>query len=187
MSGVVNAQSPHIILSEFFVYQDENLVRLQWTIKEGRTCNDIRIERAGNAKNFSYLGLISGVCGAPDQSVTYRYVDSIPLQNQVNYYRLEMGSQGYSEPVSIETRMYNNKEYIIKGNPSISGIEILFKNEKAQMFEFRVFDMRGHLVVEESTSSDRIKLPTNDLRSGMYIFRGIGASGSKITGKFAVM
>ena len=187
MAFTVQSQSPHFILSEFFAYQEDNVVKLQWSIKEGNTCNGIDIERAGKEKKFEKIGRISGVCGAPDQSVTYRYVDSLPLKNQVNHYRLELGTQGYSSPVEIETRFYNSQSYILKRNPSSSNISILFKNEENIHYTFQIFDTQGNLVREITTRSDRLDMPVRKLSTGMYIFRAVSAGGSKFKGKFAVL
>ncbi|MCF8232687.1 MAG: T9SS type A sorting domain-containing protein [Bacteroidales bacterium] len=187
MAFTVQSQSPHFILSEFFVYQEDNVVRLQWTIKEGNTCNGIDIERGGEQKSFEKIGHISGVCGAPDQSVTYRYVDSLPMKNRVNYYRLELGTQGYSSPVKVETRFYSNGEYVVKGNPARSNMTILFKNENSVKYTFRIFDTQGNLVREFTTRNDRLDIPVSELSTGVYIFQTVSTRGSGFTGKFAVL
>lgn len=183
----VKSQAQHYNLSDFFVYQKDNKVKLQWTFKAGETCNGINIERSGSNKNFEKIGLISGICGAPDREVTYRFVDSFPLKNQINYYRLELGSQGYSSPVSIETRLYGDDSYIIKRGNGVSQTTILFNNNNNSRYIFRIFDTQGNLIRELTTSSNQLQLPVNKLSPGMYIFQALSGEGPKFSGKFPVL
>lgn len=184
----VKSQAQHYILSDFFVYQkDNNIVKLQWTFEAGETCNGINIERAGKNKNFEKIGLIRGICGAPDREVTYRFTDSIPLNNQISYYRLELGSQGFSSPVSFETRFYKDNSYVIKGSSGFSTPTVLFNNTNNTRYTFRIFDTHGNLIRELTTNSNRLQLPVNKLSSGMYIFVAFSDEGSKFSGKFPVL
>jgi len=183
----LGSYSQHFILSEFFAFQKEDVVKLQWTIKEGQTCNDINIERSGKHRNFDKIGEISGVCGSPEQSVTDRFTDSIPLKNRLNYYRLELGSQGYSTAVSVETRFFGDKSYIIQNNPGIDQMTILFSNVDSKNYTFRIFDTRGNFINEYSTTQNRLVLRVNGWAAGIYIFQAVTDTGTAFTGKFSVL
>lgn len=183
----LNSYPQHFILSEFFAFQKDDVVKLQWTIKEGQTCNDIIIERAEEQRSFNKIGEISGVCGSPDQSVTYQFTDSVPLKNRVNHYRLELGSQGYSTAVSVETRFYDNNIYLIKSNPGINQMTVLFGNENSKKYTFRIFDAQGNFIKEYSTTQNRLSLPVNEWAAGIYIFQAVTETGIAFTGKFSVL
>lgn len=179
--------SQHFILSEFFAYQKEGVVKLQWTIKEGQTCNDIDIERAGQSLNYQEVGVISGICGSPDQSVTYTFTDSIPLKNQVNYYRLELGSQGHSTAATVETRFYRGNSYILKSNPGYDHVTLLFNNEDSKRYIFRIFDSRGNFIKKYITTQNKLNLPVNQMAAGVYIFQAVTETGTAFTGKFSAL
>lgn len=179
-----SAQAPHPILKNFFAQQQGEGVYLQWTIDEGQTCNDIIIERAGNSKSFEKIGFIAGVCGSPNQEMVYRFTDTIPLKNQENHYRLELGSQGYSEAVSVKTIITGNDGYHLVQNPMQSNLRIYFDDEGQKTMQ--VFDLNGKQQLIRRFSGREYSEALHALPSGIYIFRVESENQNIIQGKFVV-
>ncbi len=177
------SQDVHPIVKDFFAEQRNETVYLQWTIKEGQTCNDIYIERSANNINFERIGLISGVCGSSDADVIYSYTDSIPIPNQINYYRLEIGTQGFTTVLSINTHVTGQKPFRILGNPVKAKLKIIFDSEGLKTLN--IFDISGDKVMRKKFSGKGISIDTRELPSGVYLFNYIEGN-SVNNGKFVV-
>ena len=179
-----SAQAPHPILKNFFAQQQGEGVYLQWTIDAGQTCNDIIIERAGNSKSFEKIGFIAGVCGSPDQEMVYRYTDTIPLKNQQNHYRLELGSQGYSESVSVKTIITGSEGYHVVKNPARNNLSIYFEDKGYKTLQ--IFDLNGNQQLIRDFSGQEFSEPLHDFSPGLYIFRVETENRNLISGKFVI-
>lgn len=184
IGAMASGQGPHPILKNFFAQQQGEEVYLQWTIDKGQTCNDIIIERSGNSKSFEKIGFIAGVCGSPDQEMVYRFTDTIPLKNMENHYRLELGSQGYSEFVSVKTIITGNEGYHLVQNPIKSNLRIYFEDEGQKTMH--VFDLNGKQHFTRSFSGQEFSESLHALPSGIYIFRVETEDRNMIRGKFVI-
>jgi hypothetical protein len=182
----VSAQTADNILSKFFAVQQEDEILLRWTIIAGNTCEDTYVERSLDGIQYERIGLISGVCGSPDQSVTYDFYDTMPAPNRINYYRLELGLYGYSQPQSTEYIVLNDQGYSIQPNPMADRTRIIFRNPMEEEFRFLLYDMSGKSVMDFTTYEDRITLYRQEFNSGVYVFI-LESKGSTIQGKFIVM
>ena len=165
------AQTADGILSKFFAIQQDDAILLRWTITAGNTCEDTYIERSLDGVQYERIGLISGVCGSPDQSVTYDFYDTMPAPNQLNHYRLELGLYGYTRPQSAEFIVLNNEGYSVQPNPLSDKTTIVFQNPEQEGYRFLLYNMNGKLVMDIITFNDRITLYRDGLESGMYVFR----------------
>jgi len=101
-SASVSVAQNHPILGKFSISENNGDVYLSWSIIAGSSCNGIQIYRSIDSINFSQIGDIPGVCGSVDFTQTYDFTDNNPVKNKVNYYRLELGNQDFSQIVSIE-------------------------------------------------------------------------------------
>ncbi len=90
------------ILEKFTATEVNDDIVLNWTIEQGSTCNGIDITRSSDSLNFILIGDIEGICGDQEKSIPYTFVDENPIRNQINYYRLELGSVGSSDIISIK-------------------------------------------------------------------------------------
>jgi len=165
--------------------QQDAKVLIRWTIQAGNTCEDTHIERSADGISWERIGLIGGICGSPDQSVTYDFYDPLPLRNQVNHYRLELGFYGYSSPVQAEFLALPASGYLIMPHPVVSRSTLIFGNIEKHGYVFSLFDMTGKKVMELTATGNRIILDKQTLGSGMYLFRLQGNQGS-LTGKVIV-
>ncbi len=179
-----SGQGPHPILKNFFAQQQDEDIYLQWTIDKGQTCNDIVIERAGNAKSYEKIGFIAGVCGSPDQEMVYRFTDTIPLKNQQNHYRLELGSQGYSESVSVKPIITGKDGYHVVKNPVQNNLDIYFEDKGSKTLQ--IYDLNGNQHLLRSFSGQEFSEPLHGFSPGLYIFRVETDDRNIINGKFVL-
>ena len=172
----------HPLLNDFAGFQQDKNIHLSWTFTSGSQCNGTRIYRSQDGVIFQELGRISGICGASETPVTYSFIDSIPLPNTINYYRLELGNQGFSTTLAIE--------YFVPGKGGFSiitselGIEVLVDKPPARKGVAQIFDIRGNKINEFYFSTRRISLVNNQRGAGAYIFRLVYENGAILNGKF---
>lgn len=102
ISLILQAQQVHPIVSGFSGINVRNTIRLNWTIIGGNTCNGTLIQRSSDGNTFETIGEIAGICGSPEVDVPYVFIDENPEANQTNYYRLELGSQGFTTPLKVD-------------------------------------------------------------------------------------
>jgi len=165
-----NAQ-PHPILDDFISYLDNDKVLLKWTISSGSTCNGIKIYRSADVVSFTEIGSIAGVCGSSSSPVPYDFTDEAPIPNKINYYRLELGTQGFSDFISIEFIKLSSGNYLVRPNPVVDEAEILFQNESYLPMKFTLRDVSGNEVMtKENITDDFILFRREGLNDGLYIF-----------------
>lgn len=170
LPSLTNSQTADDILSKFFAVQQDDEVLIRWTITAGNTCEDTYIERSLDGISFERIGLIGGVCGSPDQPITYDFYDTMPVPNRLNIYRLELGLYGYTLPQSAEFIVLNNMGYSLQPNPMGEKTTIIFQNPQEEQIRFFLYDMNGKTVMDFTTTRDRITLYRNKLGSGVYVF-----------------
>ncbi|MBK9477393.1 MAG: T9SS type A sorting domain-containing protein [Bacteroidetes bacterium] len=158
------------ILGQFSISTTDGKVFLNWSIVSGATCNGIQIYRSADTSNFSQIGEIPGVCGSASFEQFYNYTDYHPLKNQLNYYRLELGSLEYSQTVSIEVIDIEYGGYQIRPQPANTAAKIYFENNNKQEYDFSLFDLKGQKLLTASGKEDYFALNTTDVQSGLYFF-----------------
>jgi hypothetical protein len=165
------SQEADFILSKFFAVQVDDQVLLRWTIEKGNTCEDTYVERSQDGIYFERIGLIGGICGSPDASITYDFYDSLPLLNRDNYYRLMLGQYGFTSIKSVEFINYSDKGFILGPNPFTDFTTFRFENEKNEEFTIIISDIMGRKLYQSSTTSNEIVIRKNDLGSGLFLYR----------------
>lgn len=183
LSVVVKAQTPHPILRYFSGTVIDGQVRLGWVVYGGSTCNGIIIERSTDGAVFEAIGDIAGICGSPDTDIPYVFLDENPVPNQVNFYRLELGSQGYSTPVAINFVPLNDQGYNLRLENGGESVIIFFSNDNRDVANVGLFDVMGRSIHQYSTEESYISFPLTSVPAGIYIFR-IQTDASQISGKF---
>ena len=181
------AQQADSSLSVFLVVQQGEEVFLRWTIEAGNTCQGTRIERSDDGLSFKEIGEIPGVCGSPNQPVSYEYADEEPLRNRTNYYRLEMGALGYTSVVAVDFVILNSEGYSLQPNPVTSTSKLLYENPDNENARICIFDSSGRQVMEYITKEDHIYIDRNLLESGNYIFKILINNSSRTVGKLIVI
>ncbi|MBL6667776.1 MAG: T9SS type A sorting domain-containing protein [Crocinitomicaceae bacterium] len=164
--------SSQTILDDFALDLNQGKVLLAWTIKSGSVCNGIEIYRSTieDSLNFELIEDIQGVCGDLSSPVAYTFTDENPLQNQVNYYKLLLGGQEFSEVLGIEVLLIPSNSYLLKPHPIVSSSSLYFYNSNNNDVELKVFDDFGSVVYKNQTNSNRFILDSSMISSGLYYF-----------------
>lgn len=185
--GSIHAQDGHTILRNFSARQEGNTVLLTWVIKGGNTCQGTRIHRFENDSAFVQIGEYDGICGSASSDEKYEFADIAPLPNQTNYYRLELGHQGYTNVIQADFYTYSDKGYIVLGNPLITSSTIVFDNPKGEEHELSMYDANGKLVLQQPTEKTKVKIYNEGFKNGLYTFVISTNKEAMITGKILVM
>ena len=164
--------SSQTILDDFALDLNQGKVLLAWTIKSGSVCNGIQIYRSTieDSLNFELIEDIQGVCGDLSSPVAYTFTDENPLQNQVNYYKLLLGGQEFSEVLGIEVLLIPSNSYLLKPHPIVSSSSLYVYNSNNNDVELKVFDDFGSVVYKNQTNSNRFILDSSMISSGLYYF-----------------
>ncbi len=169
-TSLLYSQEADYILSNFLIARQGDKIYLRWTIRSGNTCEDTYIERATSHGDFKRIGIIGGICGSPNVPVTYSYTDTLPLPNQINSYRLNLGNIGYSSSKQLEFILLGNEGISIRPNPLVNNAVIYFENERKDLCEFRLSDMNGKTVKILSTHGNSLLLNREGLEAGVYFY-----------------
>ena len=175
--------SPHPILRSFTALKQPNGVNLKWVIKGGQQCFGIRIFRADESLLFDQIDHIDGVCGDTEADEAYTYFDSDPISNAYNHYRLEMGSQGFTDTIQVFYEDFGSDRYLLITENTSSQFRVLFSNDNNREAALKVFDVAGNLMFEETQASNDFTIVPDGWQTGVYVFRISGVSESDITGK----
>ena len=174
------------ILDNFTVFENNGKVYLNWTIISGSTCNGIQIYRSTDSINYIQVGSIAGICGSSSTAVNYNFTDNNPEKNKINYYRLELGSNGSSEILSVEI-IDIESGYQIRPNPVIGKAKIYFDNNTKLQHQLFIYNLNGFQIFSSTTKEDFFELNTETFLTGIYLFT-ISTEGNfpKATGKLMV-
>lgn len=173
------AQTPHPILRTFNATLVGDDVRLNWIITGGETCSGIVIQRSLDGLFFETIGKIDGICGSPDVDVPYVFVDPAPAENQQNTYRLELGTQGYSDVRSVEFVPLNNQGFNVRYDIVSRTATIFFQNDLNDRVDFALYSINGAKVAEGFTNGNSIALDIYNHARQIFICR-INKKGSVI-------
>ena len=177
------SQQADAVLSRFFAVQVEETVFLRWTITAGNTCEDTYIERSSDGISYERIGLIGGICGSPDQAMTYEFTDTMPYYNRITYYRLELGYFGYSSPQKVEILRYNKDGIFLGPNPFDDQARLAFINEDGLEYKLLLSNTQGLTIRKLTTSDDEFIISGSGLSTGLYIFRLFSEEKLIYTGK----
>jgi hypothetical protein len=175
-----------LILSGFIGKASDEIVLLQWTISSGKTCNGTFIQRSADTVNFETIGEIPGICGSSETPVPYAYTDESPIPNRVNYYRLELGGQGYSRILAIPYFEYGNTGSIVIPNPVIAQARIYFENKTEKPYLFSLFNYSGNLIRQSKGNDSSVLLDAAGLSAGAYLYSIQLPDRKPITGKVII-
>lgn len=182
-----NAQF-HPILDGFSVFLDKDKAILKWVIKGGSTCNGINIYRSDDTlSSFVQIGSIAGICGSSASATPYEFTDISPIPNKINYYRLELGTQGFSGFTSVEFISISNNGFMIRPQPVIDFATIYFHNPSQLTYTFSVMDVNGKVVqIIENIDGESFLFSKGNLPGGIYIFALENKGYIKVSGKIII-
>ena len=164
----VAQQNP--ILGHFSVFEGNGKVFMSWQIIAGSACNGIQIYRSTDSLHFIEIGDIPGICGNITTAQDYNFTDYEPEINKINYYRLQLGNNGFSEIIAVEIIRLEIGGYQIRPNPVSANAKIYFDNNKMTEHTFVLYNISGKIVSTITTKEDFFDLQASNLFSGLYFF-----------------
>lgn len=174
------SQEFHPILSYFKATVFENKIQLNWAISGGNTCEGTIIQHSLDGISFETIGEIGGICGSTDFDVPYFFIDENPEANMLNFYRLELGSQGLSSAIGIEFIPFNDQGYSLRYDVNSQIFIINYENSAQEMVRFVLYDTNGAKTQEGVTTSSEIKLPLHNSSSQLFILHLMVAERKRI-------
>ncbi len=179
----------HPIVKTYTANVINNKVLVKWVIKGGYTCNGIDIYRSTNSIHFNKIGTIAGICGSTDFPVSYQWFDKKIEPNAINYYKLDLGGQGFTKTISIHYTKLNFNNYLIYPNPVSSTSILSFSNPKKEIHSLFIYNMEGKQVyTENNIAGNQVSINGTELNKGMYFFviQQNNEASKTIKGKFIV-
>ena len=170
MIGFSSFSQPTAILDYFTAFEYKGSVYLNWMITSGSTCDGIKIYRSTDSLSFKEIGNIGGVCGSTSAPQPYSFTDENPDKNSINYYRLELGFNDFSEIISLEVIILESNKIQIRPNPVVNKAKIYFENSIGEKFNLLLYDSNGRLCKKLSTNEDFFIFDSTDFQSGNYFF-----------------
>lgn len=176
------------ILSFFFASENNGTVYLSWQIIAGSTCSGIQIHRSTDNINFIEVGDIPGICGDLTSPQDYDFTDFSPIKNSINYYRLELGNNGFSQVLSVEVIDISETGFQVRPNPAYGLSKILFENDNKALHNFAIHNTLGELVYTTSGKEDFFEFDASAFQDGTYFFTiTIPGNNAKLQGKVMVI
>jgi hypothetical protein len=170
VSSVATAQQ-HEILGYFEGSIKNDQILLNWSVVKGKTCNGIRIFHSIDDINYTEIGEIKGICGSASEEIRYNLVDFAPISNEKNYYKLELGFQGYSIPLVLDFQSIGDVGYSIFPNPGVDKFQIYIPGG-GELTEFFIYDLAGRFSGRYRSNSGQLyTIPTNDWKQGIYFVK----------------
>lgn len=170
----------HAILSKFTAQYTGSEVVLAWTIKGGQQCNGIDVYRSIDSVNWVKIGGVEGICGASEPQY-YDFIDADPEKGNLNYYKLQLGTQGFSSVQNVKVIRYDEL-FAAYPNPSPDIIHLSISPELGSGEVF-IFDLHGKQVFSGLLQSgEEIDLNKDQFGTGIFVFRWI-SEGKTVSGK----
>ena len=137
------SQTINISLDYFNIFEYNNQVFVDITLSPGNTCNGIKLWRSTDSLNIIEVVYLDGVCGNSSYSTTYNLVDSSPILNSLNYYKVQYGSNILSEIYEILVLDFKETNFQIWPNPANDFTTFYFKNPLAELYLFNFYNFSG--------------------------------------------
>src|SRR5207253_8640606 len=96
------------------------------------------------------------------------FIDSLPVKSVYNYYRVKMGSLGYSQTLRIWVVDYGKEFSVV---PDILGATIFFSNPNHQDLTFSLYNLQGEKLQTVQTNGDAITMSRYLFQSLIYFFQ----------------
>jgi hypothetical protein len=161
----------HPILAYFNVQVEDNGIELNWSVIGGNTCNGIRIYHSNDDSVYRLVGEIPGICGSSEADISYRFKHENIQQQGLQYYKLELGFQGFSDPISVSYYFLNASGIGLYPNPGVDHfvVYVPFVDEQTSV---EVFTAKGELLLEQDLEPQRANsIDMHRYPSGVYIIR----------------
>lgn len=141
--------------SRFNGFESERGIELLWGIGAGSFCNGIDLQRTSDTNLFSFETIfrIEGVCGDLPTEVLYDYLDSQPISNSINYYRLLIGGIP-SSTIAIKASAGFSQSVVVYPNPVKERLFIELKNFQSEPWSYELYNLQGRLIRKANSRSN---------------------------------
>ena len=160
---------------------------MKWVISAGFTCNGTEIYWSEDSINFERVGGIAGLCGSVSEDISYSFTHNNPISNKLNYYRLELGTNGDSQTISTFYVNLSAESHLIIPNPVKTKTTVYFRNSANRSIAFQLYNNKGQIIFERSEVFDsKIELDVALYPNGLYYFVIQSEGSNPIKGKILV-
>ncbi len=153
-----------VTFSNFDVKLQESGVLVSWSTASEQNNDHFEVERSGEAKTFSSLGVVKGN-GNSNAISKYQFTDNAPLPG-MNYYRIRQvdldGSVSYSTMRAIENR---NAVSVLYPNPGKDEVNI---RNVVSGSVITIADKNGRTIKTLKATQKEINIPVAEFGSGIY-------------------
>lgn len=165
------AQSEHPFIARFELIELDGLVRVEWTLAGGNTCNGMDVERSLDGTFFEAVHRIPGICGDPNAEVSYEWVDAEPAELSTLYYRIRLGSDGISSVKQVRFEQLVETQILAYPVPCSSELNVLLNVPLNEQVELRIYSADGREVILYQGIGKAHQLAVGQLALGRYSFR----------------
>ncbi len=187
----------HYLIDDFKAYKDGNRVVLTWTMSRGSTCIGTGILRATEkGAEPIVIGELKEICGSLGEPKTYFFIDENPIPGKTNYYILELGFSGRTEPpLDIHFIALNDDNYKVVPNPIKSEGKVYFENKNMTQHKMIFYDIHGKYGSTLYTNDDHFIIDLHEKNTfastpfvylnNIFVFQIFDLNGNKVTsGRF---
>lgn len=163
-----NVHAQHPILSSFNFNNTAEGMALSFVIAGGNTCNGIDVfHKVGDTGIFKLTGQIPGICGHSSNDTRYGYLHENPNAFDTNYYYLDFGGVGPSDPVMIYYVPFKGAKMVISQRPQ--HLTIFIDDPSFNDSEVLVYDLQGRSVSSAITSVGQAQIALPHLSNELLI------------------
>ena len=186
LTGLNSNAQEHSLLEHYDLNYANGKVTINWTILGGATCNGIQIYHTTDTTSFfKEIGEIPGICGNTIDSESYTHTDTKPKDGKVNYYRLKLGTQGFSSIKGIPVPINHNGQIQTFPNPGSDLISVQFENLQNEKFTIEVYDYYSRLIKSEKRSTgNTYQYHRTTEKSGVYFIKVLVGKDHSYSGNF---
>lgn len=185
-SILVQAQNPPMLLS-FEVNRFQNEVIVSWELESGNLCSGVQVEHSLDSVSFTSIYNYPGVCGSSTANERYAFSHTNPISNAKNYYRINLGTNGISEVLSITFVKVEEDGYTLFPMPIESNSKLYFSNDNSETAALVIYNSSGLNVYQSKPlKTNEFNLGNIKFAIGVYHFNIIRADKKNIEGKFVV-
>lgn len=170
-----------VAYDDFFLFQQNNVVLVSWTVKSGSLCNGTTVYRTSENGNDQQVAYIEGICGSDIEDKSYSVVDANPVLNANNTYYIQFGFGEYSEEKTIYVRYLDPAVLYLSPNPAGSSVTIEWNDEYHENYSVTILNAQGQTVHSETdVFGNSLQLPVVDFPSGTYLVSVTSVSGKQL-------
>jgi hypothetical protein len=165
------AQSEHPFIARFELIELDGLVRVEWTLAGGNTCNGMDLERSIDGSSFEVIHRIPGICGDPSAEVAYQWDDRHPAELGTLYYRIRLGSDGTSSVKQLRFGQLVDTDLLAYPVPCVNELTVLLNVPLNEWVKLWVHDAGGREVMVHQGIGKTHQLVVGHLVAGRYSLR----------------